>query len=208
MEKEKQKKIQVAILGGAFNPITKGHLQIAHYVLGNTDVEEVWLSPCYSHPYNKAMTSATHRLNMCEMATLLEPKIRVIDCEIRRLLTCTYDFLKYLILKPKYEFSYIIGMDNANNFDRWIESEKLKKMVRFITVSRQGIKFKEKADWCKKFPHIYLDAGNEIMNISSSQIRRWIEEGDFIKVFDNLPESVYHYAIVKNNLYSGLSIRV
>jgi len=44
-------KKKIGILGGAFDPITKGHIQIAHFVLLNTDIEEIWIVPCYSHAF-------------------------------------------------------------------------------------------------------------------------------------------------------------
>ena len=141
---------------------------------------------------------------MCELVITKEPKIKVFGYEIKHKLHCTYDFLIYLSLQPKmnkYEFSYIIGLDNANSFDRWIESEKLKNMARFITVSRQGIKPNKKIDWYRKSPHIYLEAKDAIINISSTQIRKWIEEGNFPKVFDSLHPAVYYYAVMKHNLY-------
>jgi len=168
------------------------------------DIAEIWFSPCYSHPYDKNMVDPKHRLKMCELVAAREPKIKVFGYEIKYEPYCTYDFLKYLPLQwkmNKYEFSYIIGLDNANSFNRWIESEKLKNMVRFITVSRQGIRPNKKIDWYKKPPHIYLDAKDAIINMSSTQVRKWIEEGNFPKAFDNLHPAVYHYAVAKHNLY-------
>ena len=196
-------KTKIGLLGGAFDPITKGHIQLARFVLNNTDIDQVRLSPCYSHPFNKKMISPTHRLKMCELATALEPKISVFNYEIRYQTTSTYHFLKYLPLQWKmerYDFSYIIGMDNANNFDKWVESEKLKKLIRFIVVSRQGIKA-NKDEWYKKSPHICLEANDSIMKTSSTQVKNLLKKGEYGKAFDCLHFRVNDY-ILKNGLYS------
>ena len=46
----------IAILGGAFNPITIGHIATANFVLNNLSIiDEVWISPVYKHIFNKDM---------------------------------------------------------------------------------------------------------------------------------------------------------
>ena len=39
-------KTKVAVLGGAFDPPTNGHLQLATEIAQADDVDEVWLAPC------------------------------------------------------------------------------------------------------------------------------------------------------------------
>jgi len=174
------KKLNVAILGGSFDPITKGHIQLAHYVLKNSDIQEVWITPCFHHMFGKNMSSSTHRLEMCKIATNQFPNIKVFDFEIENnLCNGTYDFLSNLMkdirYSKKYKFSYIIGMDNANNFLKWKNAQMLKDMVRFIVVSRQGINPDkdpdQEAHWYKEEPHLLLQAGLDIMDISSTFIR-------------------------------------
>lgn len=199
-------KKKVGILGGAFDPITKGHIQIAHFVLDNTDIDEIWVVPCYSHIFDKKMASPEDRLKMCEVAVKDEPNIKVSDLDIQYQATCTVVFVNNLLkghpwLPDKYEFSYIIGMDNANTFDKWIEADKLKTMIRFIVVPRQGIKEDSNVQWYKKKPHIYLKADKPIDKTSSTQIRELIQEGEFGNVFNLLNHDVYKYAVMKENLY-------
>ena len=92
-------------------------------------------------------------------------------------------------------------MDNANTFYRWFNADKLKKLIRFIVVSRQGIKPNPKVTWYKKSPHIYLDAKDSISNISSTKIRKWIKERNYPKAFNSMHYRVYNYAVMKQNLY-------
>ena len=59
--------MQVALLGGSFNPPHVGHLLAAQYVRATQGVDEVWLMPAYRHPFGKALESFEHRVRMCEL---------------------------------------------------------------------------------------------------------------------------------------------
>jgi len=108
------RKTRVAILGGAFNPIHKGHIQLAQFVLNTScQFDEVWLMPNYNHMYNKEMASAEHRLAMCEIASKDDGRIKVFDYEIKNKLAGeTYYFFKRLSeekeLTEKYQFAMIV----------------------------------------------------------------------------------------------------
>lgn len=172
------RKTYVAILGGSFNPPTLGHIKLAQFVLNASRAfDEIWLVPCFSHIFNKDLVSAEHRLSMCNLATQIDGRIKVFDYEIKHQLHGeTYHFLKRLMeedfAKDKYDFSYIIGLDNANTFDKWVNYQDLERMMRFIVVSRKGIERDEKVDWYLKAPHIFLSPDHdEIPEISSTEIR-------------------------------------
>jgi len=199
-------KTKIALLGGAFNPITKGHMQAALFVLNSSfSFDEIWLMPCYSHAYQKKMVSPVHRLAMCSLSTLNNVRIKVFDYEIRQKYEGgTYYIIKKLLEDKSfinfYDFSIIIGLDNANTFDMWIEHEKLKRLIRFVVVPRQGTEIDHKINWYLNPPHIYLAAENPIMKVSSTQVRNLLKSGDFTAVKDFLDHTVLDY-IGRHNLY-------
>lgn len=194
--------IKVAILGGAFNPPQIGHLDIADIVLRSRAVEQVWFTPCNNHMYNKKMSSSEDRLNMCKLMCRDNPRLKVFDYEIaNNLKGDTYGFIEKLLKDnnySNYEFSLVIGMDNANEFSKWYKYESLEKMIRFLVVSRQGIVRDEKIDWYTKAPHIYIGGGQRIANVSSTEIRNMIANNE-LKTGLVLPE-VEKY-IKEHNLY-------
>ena len=108
------RKTRVAILGGAFDPIHKGHIQLAQFVLNTSgQFDEVWLMPNFRSISGKEMVSAEHRLKMCEIAAKVDNRIKVFDYEIRNKLKGeTYYFFKKLKeekeLTEKYQFDMII----------------------------------------------------------------------------------------------------
>lgn len=178
------RRVDVAILGGAFDPIHNGHIQLAQHVLNLSGViDEVWLMPPASHMYGKKMAPAEDRLNMCRLAAERDRRIKVFDYEVRNKLAGeTYFFFKKLLaekeLNEKYEFSMIIGLDNANSFDKWVNYKYLEKMVRFIVVPRKGIERDPKVDWYLKPPHVFMNEETDIMEISSTQVRKMLQEND------------------------------
>jgi len=198
----------VAILGGAFDPITNGHIQLAQFVLNSSkQFEQVWLVPCFKHRYNKKMTSPIHRLAMCELGSRLDSRISVCDYEIESKFSGeTFNLLTNLFDSPlatNIDFSWIIGQDNANTFNKWYNYKELEKLVKFVVVPRKGIPVDFKMDWYLKEPHIYLKPdNNEVMEISSTEVRNMIKHqsnSGIIKKFIN--KKVYDY-ISNNNLYS------
>lgn len=173
------RKTRVAILGGAFNPVTVGHIGVAKFVLDTSRTfDEVWLMPCFRHMNGKEMVPADHRLEMCRLAAC-DGRIRVFDYEIaNRLRGETFFFVKKLLeddeFKDEYNFSIIIGQDNANSFHNWVNYEHLEPLVRFVVVPRQGVKFDPSVTWYLQPPHIYLQAEEPIVQCSSSDVRRML----------------------------------
>jgi len=187
----------VAIFGGAFDPPTLGHIEVARLVLGQID--EVWLMPCYRHSYDKEMASPEDRLTMCRIAAHYD-KIKVSDYEIKlRHAAGTYHLMKTMLEDPAFDncrFSYIIGQDNANSFDKWLNFEKLKQLLPFIVVPRHGVKPDFSKPWFLKPPHIFLD-GEAPLEISSSFIRQQVSAG---VVPEGIDRGVYD-CIMRKGLY-------
>jgi len=203
------RKVKVAILGGAFNPITIGHIQLAQFVLNTSrEFDEVWLMPAYKHMYNKHMVSAEDRLRMCELSSQIDGRIKVFDYEIRNELAGeTFNFFKRLkteeTLNERYNFSMIIGQDNANTFDKWVNYTELERMVRFVVVPRKGIERDVNVNWYLKEPHIYLNSENSIMEVSSTEVRAILNQ-EGIDKYKQL-EGLLHPDVIKyiynNKLY-------
>ena len=199
------RKKAIAIIGGAFNPPTVGHIKLAQFVLDTSNTfDEAWLMPCYSHMNGKDMVSPDHRLRMCELATTVDRRIKVFDYEIvNKLAGESYNLAKLLlneeVAKSQYDFSMVIGMDNANTFNKWVNYAELERLMRFVVVSRKGIERKE--DWFLNKPHIFLETETDIPQISSTDIRNALAKKDFEFLNENvINKDVLDY-ILTHNLY-------
>lgn len=202
---------KIGILGGGFNPVSKGHIQIAQLVLAKTNLDKVWLMPCYDHRFKNDLVNSIHRLEMCELVCQNFTNIEVSNYEIENKLNgSVYDLINLLSkdYSKDFEFSFIIGSDNVITFDKWKNAKQLKKITKFITVPRQGIKIPQGISWYKKSPHVYLDEKDAIIKVSSTEIRillsGWrkgtLSEKQLNMLNDKIDDNVLSY-IKQNNLY-------
>jgi len=203
------RKTRVAILGGAFDPPTIGHVKLAQFVLNTSKTfDEVWLTPCFSHMYNKEMVSFEHRLNMCKLMADPDGRIKAFSYEgEKKLKDGTYNFVKTLLgeqfSKDEFDFSLIIGQDNANTFNKWVKYEELEKMIRFVVVPREGEKVDPKSNWYLNPPHIYLYGNTGIPNISSTHIRSLVNRCSFLETLGKVDHEE-----IKNEIIEGTSQEV
>ncbi len=177
------RKKQVGILGGAFNPVTRGHMQIAQHVLDEGIVDVIWLMPCYEHMYGKVLEPAEQRIKMCLEAIdeVNDHRITISRYEIdNKLAGESYQLAKRLQSDKdsRYQFSMIIGQDNALTFDKWMNSVELRRIMRFIVVPREGEAALDPGSWVSTLPHIYLPLkdGKKIIDCSSTAVRTALAE--------------------------------
>lgn len=203
------KKMKIAIYGGSFDMIHNGHIEVSKFVLNSiTEFSEVWLTPVFSHVCGKPLSPPEHRLEMCRLAGRIDRRIKVCDYEIKHKLSgSTYNLMNRLIndneYNEEYEFSVIIGLDNANSFNTWVDYQYLEKLVRFVVIPRRGVLADPKVDWYLKDPHIYLNFESSITECSSTLVRALLKENKINKASELVNIDVLEY-IDKNNLYRGV----
>ena len=174
------RKVKVAIFGGAFDPPTIAHIAVAKLILDfSKEFDEVWMMPCANHMFGKKMSDPEHRLAMCRLASQVDARIKVFDYEIKHNLGGeTYHFCKRLLAEDfaqnQYDFSLVVGMDNANCFDRWVNFIDLEKMIRFVVVPRTGQTPDPRATWYLKPPHILLVPESPLPQMSSTSVRKTV----------------------------------
>lgn len=206
------RKTKVAILGGAFDPVTKGHIETAQLVLDATGVfDEVWLMPCYNHLFGKQMQSPEDRLAMIELAVQVDGRIKAFDYEVKhRLKGETLNCMNRLLDDMEYDnfqFALIIGADNANTINKWVGWDELERKVPFVVVPREGEMANFDNPWFLKEPHIYIREEAPI-DCSSTQVRDLIgeillsEPGANSEIISLIDDNVLGY-IFQNNLYNG-----
>ena len=189
-------KKKVAIFGTAADPIHLGHVETVR--AASRVVDEVWVMPCWKHKYNKNMADPHHRLLMTWLS------MRELNCvvthnfEIKNLLSCgTYELLN--MLSERYldhEFSFVVGQDNADTIEKWVNAQKLIQEYSFIVVPRKG--YKPISEWYNESPHVYLNEA-DIPDISSTEIRKSLAV-DPQSVANLLHPDVFNY-IKKSGLY-------
>ena len=190
--------MRIAILGGSFDPPHLGHLLVAQQTLDFTKVDEVWLMPCFSHPFDKKMTSGAIRLEMCKLVIedFANKKIRVSDFEIR-LKEKSFTIDTVLTLKKTFKtdhFCWLIGSDNLAAFKKWKDWKNLLSEIKFLVFPRIDYPVKKLP---KRFDLIKSKLAIN-SNLSSEVVRMRVKKGWSIKgmVTNGVEEYIY-----KNKLY-------
>jgi nicotinate-nucleotide adenylyltransferase len=195
--------VRIAILGGTFNPVHKGHLHIAGEVKSRFGYQQIVFIPT-NIPAHKTMevdVGAEHRLKMLELAVADYGDFVVDDCELRRGGTSyTIDTVRELSQSYPIEGKpgLIIGDDLVEDFKSWRDVERLVELVELVIAHRRSRK-----DIAFDYPCRYID--NSLFPISSSQIREALYAGDPVSgersVSRWLPAPVFDY-IQRHGLYA------
>lgn len=191
--------MKVGIIGGAFDPVHYGHLNLGKDVLSKLELEEVWFMPCYNHVFNKKIENFHHRYKMIELALneVGEERMKVSDYEgNRKGASYTVDTVRGLLREnPKLQIYWVMGADVIETLDKWKEPYELVKLAKFVIFSRNGKK-------PSKTPEnsIFLENSNT-SNVSSTEIKRLLKEG---KPIEGLTTSSVIKYIKENDLYSGM----
>ncbi len=217
---------RIGILGGTFDPIHSGHLEVAVAATRILELSEVLLMPCCEPPHRRPpAASAHHRFAMAAIAGLRYERLRVSDLEVRtagpsytsdtldRLLALGYD---------RSQLIFITGADAFAEIATWKDYPALLDRSHFAVVSRPGqpaASLRERLpDLSSRMIAIRPESASGVLgaarssiflvdaatsNVSSTSVRHRIRTGEPI---DGLvPDDVARY-IARHGLYrSGAS---
>ncbi len=191
--------MRIAVLGGTFNPVHLGHLNIAGEVQAELGYQRIIFVPA-NIPAHKNMemdAGPENRLKMLELAASPYPDFLVDDCELTRGGT-SYTIDTIWELSRRYPIDgkpgLIIGDDLVEDFKTWWDVDRLVELVDLIVARRRS-----PANVEIRYPCRYID--NSLYPISSSQIRKKVYSGNGDTVRKWLPPEVFDY-IQENDLYS------
>lgn len=128
----------IGLLGGSFDPIHYGHLQLARDALTHLQLREVRFIPA-AQPWQKGeLAAAEHRLRMIQLAIADQPRFVLDLVEIDRGgATYTLDTLHALRLKqPGEPLVLIMGSDQFARLDTWRGWEQIVEMAHIAVASR------------------------------------------------------------------------
>lgn len=211
---------EVAIIGGTFDPVHIGHIDMVKYLDKNIDIDEIWVLPSYNSPHKNVDTisSYSHRIEMLKLAFNDINKVYISRYEEEYAKdnpgtkTYTYEILNELKkIHKDCNFHFVVGFDSIKDIKTWHRYLELIRDYEFYIFDRDDNEFKTIDQ--KKF---YLDNLGKhqginfkyklfdynITNISSTSIRKMLKNRDefksVLKLF--LDYKVLKY-IEENNLY-------
>ena len=190
-------KIKTGILGGTFDPIHIGHIQMALCAADEWDLEEVWLMPNGSPPHKNDRLVAATPSARCTMTQLaiedtaagMEEKCPLVLCDYeikRRKTSYSYETMEHFNeVYPDRAFYFIIGADSLNDLTKWMKPERLVRTCVILAAVRGDA---DTDSLLKKIEEYrYLLPGSDIgilhmpaVEVSSTHIREMIGRGDDI----------------------------
>jgi nicotinate-nucleotide adenylyltransferase len=210
---------KIGLLGGTFDPVHYGHLQLAQSALEECGLDKVVFIPSAQPPHKNGL-SITPFMHRMAMLTLAGGGISDFECNpIEATLprpSYTIDTLREL--RKHYTGScrlyFMIGADAFLDILTWKSYQEVLHSVNIILSRRKGYSGGELAVLLKKLGYKadegswHGDDGKKDIYIlkkipddhSSSAIRAMIENGESVQQF--LPRSVIEY-IQNNKLYQS-----
>ena len=200
----------LALLGGVFDPIHRGHVELARAALQLPEVTEVRWIPCQILPHSKTppRAPAAARLDMVHSLCSQTDEFLCDPLEFHRTgPSWTIDTVRhYHDQQPDRPILWLIGSDNIQYIGRWKDAEELWQRAIPVAAHRPGtplrlqrshLPFLDDARWEQviswQLPLISED-------ISSTRIRAMLAAGE--PVGDWIPQSI-HQIIRSGGWYSS-----
>ncbi len=136
---------RLGLLGGTFDPIHQGHLDVAEAARRALGLTHIWLVPAPIPPHRRApRASAPHRFAMAALAALSCPDYQVSDVEMTEpgaiapsYTETTLDRLAARGLDTRDIF-FITGADAFRDIRTWKGFPNILDRCHFVAVSRPG----------------------------------------------------------------------
>jgi nicotinate-nucleotide adenylyltransferase len=134
---------RIGLLGGTFDPIHIGHLQLAEQALSKCRLFKILFIPSANPPHKLRhhVVDFNHRVNMVRIALTGRQNFQLSELEaVLPAPSYTIDTLTFLInhQNTDEEFYFIIGEDAFLEIDSWKSYEKLLSLTHFIVCGRGG----------------------------------------------------------------------
>ena len=218
--------MKIGLLGGTFDPVHYGHIELAGLALRLAELEVVYLVTAAIPPHKVQGAEASYpdRHAMVSLAAMNQSKLIPSSLEYNRYGKSysidTIQQLKRLFGKSSEVF-FIMGLDTFFDIACWKDFDLLPELCRFLIFSRPGSQesqlglkipkeflndiyvIKDKNESILQVSHRFVLYQNFSNSLSSTDIRKRLWEGK--DVSEQLPPAVNEY-IIKNCLYRGTSI--
>lgn len=196
--------MNIALFGGAFNPIHKAHILLAQKAMDEFYIDKTILMPTFISPHKDTTSkvSYSHRMAMCSLASKSDQRFIVSDLE-SHIEGKSYSYKTLSILKEEYKednLFMIIGADMYMSLLSWKNPKEIFHLASIITCPRDNDDYNSLLEYSmvlqKEGCTSYI-LQEPIMQLSSTYIRENISQANKREFID---KSVYEY-IEKNKLY-------
>ena len=135
----------IGFYGGSFNPIHRGHIEVANFLLLSPYIDRVCFTPVFKHPFNKSLVDFNHRVEMIKLAIQGNEKLCVSEAEREKGgVSYTFELLDYLKERFGKDFFFIGGLDTLNSIDKWKNWDYIVSNFNILFTTRAGFEVDKK----------------------------------------------------------------
>ncbi len=198
--------MKIAVLGGTFNPIHNGHLNVVNSVLQSLCPDKLIIMPTGTPPHKQAkdLASDNDRIAMIKLAVKEKETVTVSDYEIlkegKSYTVLTMEHLNELY--PNDELYFVMGSDMLKTFLNWYMPERIMQLATLVGICRD----EDVRDEDKRSVERIIQAGGRCIlinspavEVSSTEVRQKAKLGKDVSSL--VPLSVAEY-IKSNELYT------
>ena len=166
----------IAVFGGTFNPLHKGHYQVIKALCDSDMFSKVLVVPDRIPPHKPLSTDATDkdRIEMCKIVCddFTKAKLCLIEFD-REGKSYTVDTIKELKkMYPEDSFFVVCGADMLKTLDTWHNFNELKTIVSFVVFNRDNdLSFLDDVKRISDLGANIIVFNDEIISISSTELR-------------------------------------
>ena len=172
--------MNIALFGGTFDPIHRGHLNVARAAAERFKLKEVWFVPADIPPHKQKapVTSYFHRYSMVALALAGEPDflpslLEAPDPEahVERRPSYSIDTVRRVKagLRKSDRLYFLIGIDAFREIGTWHKAEELLGECDFIVAARPGYSLE---DVVGSLPKGLRPKGSD-----TAKLRKWNGQG-------------------------------
>ncbi|MEE9394572.1 MAG: nicotinate-nucleotide adenylyltransferase [Planctomycetota bacterium] len=134
--------MRVGYFGGSFDPIHRGHVELARHILRAESLDKLVFLPARQAPHKKSGpgASGSHRLMMLGLALRGETGLSIDGRELDRAgPSYTFDTMRMIKDEsPDDQLFFLIGLDSLGDLNQWHRIDELAKLVIFLVARRPG----------------------------------------------------------------------
>ena len=206
----------VAIYGGSFDPLHKGHSEIIKALCENPRYWHIILMPNYANPLKTPpLFSPMQRLQMCESIAKVYneqypplsslPRVSVSDYEVlQNRPVFSIESISHIKLNmrahfPQAQYVFVLGSDALAHLGKWHKPQEICQMVQFVVIKREGETYTPHASQ-SKHTDVHLPLAPQVIEqiklehfgaLSSSAVRLLLQNGDMQSAFEKIPPSIH-----------------
>lgn len=182
---------RTAYYGGSFDPVHRGHLEIAHTLMSQFELDRFTFIPAFHAPHKigQKPSSAYDRYAMLCLVT--QPHLRMSVSKMELELPekpFTVETLSRLIAeRPDEEIFFVMGADSWMDIKTWRDWERVLAMTNHIVVTRPGTRL--------GIDHVGEEIGRRIIDLRSAESAAGDDAGPHIYLTDRVMADVSATAI-------------